>query len=62
MLGVLGQAGDGTHFVLSNADAMPHGAQLDTLQTIAEVTKQYGRLPLAAGNNLATTLEQKENS
>ncbi|NQU23699.1 MAG: hypothetical protein HQ567_20650 [Candidatus Nealsonbacteria bacterium] len=51
VLDVLGQAGDGTHFVLSNADAMPHGARLDTLQTIAEVTQQHGRLPLAGGHN-----------
>lgn len=46
VLDVLEQARPGLNFVLSNADAMPYGASLETLQTIAHVAEEHGAFPL----------------
>jgi len=46
VLAALRQAAPGRNFVLSNADAMPSGANLDTLRTITEVVRECGSFPL----------------
>jgi hypothetical protein len=46
VLEALRQAAPGGSFILSNADAMPFGARVQTLLTIADTVKRYGVLPL----------------
>ena len=47
VLDVLRQAAPGLNFVLSNADAMPFGTSLQTLQTVADAIRRHGALPIA---------------
>ena len=46
VLDALRQAAPGRNFVLSNADAMPSGANVDTLRTISDVVRECGSFPL----------------
>ncbi len=42
----LEQARPGFNFILSNGDAMPYGASLETLRTIAQTVQDHGNFPL----------------
>lgn len=46
VLDALKQATPGFRFILSNADAMPYGASVETLRTISQVVKEHGAFPL----------------
>ena len=47
VIDALEQAAPGLNFVLSNADAMPYGASLATLQLVAQVVAEHGAFPLS---------------